>query len=251
MSEAARRNLDYYERSSGGRDDYWRYMAAPRFRMRTVLEELAKAEALRVVDLGCGNGLLLDEVARRFPATVRTGIDLSPAQVDANRRRHPDTTWLALDLARPEVVPDELQGSFDTVVACEVIEHVDDALAFLRNARSLATEGGCLVLSTQSGPVRETERRVGHVRHYSRHDVSRLLAAAGWRPVRVWNAGFPFHDLSKWWANRRPDDAMERFGTRRYGTAERALCAVLRFAFRFNSRRHGAQLFAVGRREGR
>lgn len=248
MSEAARRNLAYYERPLPGRDDYWRYMAAPRFRVRTLLREIGATAARSLVDLGCGSGLLLDEVAARFTHLELAGVDLSPALVERNRARRPSVSWHTLDLDRPDAVPEALAGRFDVVVASEVIEHVEQPTVFLGNAFALAGEGGVLLLSTQSGPVRETERRVGHVRHFSGAEAERLLVASGWVPERVWNAGFPFHDLSKWWANRRPDVSMRRFGGERYGAAQRTVCAMLRLAFRLNSRRRGAQLFAVARR---
>jgi len=249
--DATQRNLEYYGRSLEGQDDYWRFMAAPRFRVRTLVREAARTGAANLVDLGCGNGILLAEVARRLPGVELAGVDLSPALIERNRRERPEVSWHTLDLDRPGAVPEELAGGFDVVVASEVIEHVERPEALLGNARSLAAPGATLLLTTQSGPMRETERRVGHVRHFSRTEMTCSLAAAGWRPVRVWNAGFPFHDLSKWWANRRPDATMERFGTHRYGAAERAVCAALRFAFHLNSRRRGAQLFAVAQREER
>lgn len=251
MTDAVERNRAYYDRTLVGRDDYWRFMAAPRFRVRTLLAELSRTGAASVVDLGCGNGRFLDEVARRFPAIELAGVDLSPMLVEANRRRRPDASWHTVDLDQPAAVAESLAGRFEAVVAAEVVEHVERPEVFLRNAADLATTAGWLLLSTQSGPVRPTERHVGHVRHFSRQELDRLLADAGWRPVRVWNCGFPFHDLSKWWANRRPETTLERFGSRSYGWSERAVCAALRLAFRLNSRRRGAQLFAVARREGR
>ena len=74
------------------------------------------------------------------------------------------------------------------------------------------------------------------------------LRAAGWAPERVWNTGFPFHDLSKWYANRDPEGSMNRFAARPYGIKEDVICLLLRAAFRLNSRHRGAQLFAVARR---
>jgi hypothetical protein len=89
---------------------------------------------------------------------------------------------------------------------------------------------------------------VGHIRHFTAGDISELLAAAGWRPEKVWNGGFPFHDWSKKIANRNPDRMLARFGSGKYGWRERLACALLRAAFRFNSRRSGWQLFAVARK---
>jgi hypothetical protein len=89
---------------------------------------------------------------------------------------------------------------------------------------------------------------VGHLQHFTATGMRQLLSDAGWSPERVWNCGFPFHDLSKWYANRNPDATMRRFGDERYGLREDLVCWALRTAFRTNSDRRGAQLFAVARK---
>ena len=251
-NDTRRVNEAYYGSLEAGRDDYWRKMAAPRLRMSTFLRLMRTPPPARLIDLGCGNGRLLEEVARRHPSTELSGIDLSEEQIAANRRARPEITWHIADLTRHDSIPPGLHDRFDTVVASELIEHVEDPARFLRNALAVAAPGeGRLLLSTQSGPVRETERRVGHHRHFSRLEMTDLLQRSGWRPLKVWNCGFPFHDLSKWWANRDPDKSMARFSDRAYGVSENLVCMALRAAFLFNSRRRGAQLFAVAiRRDG-
>lgn len=241
-------NDAYYRRTSPGRSDYWKKMAAPRLRVRRLLEELAREEVGSVADLGCGGGELLAEAAAWKPSLRLCGVDASAAQLSENRGRHPSRDWLEADLERPAAVPPALAGAFDAVICSEVLEHVERPLELLANARTLARPGGRLLLSTQSGPVGETERAVGHLRHYSAPEVRDLLSHAGWEPLRVWNEGFPFHDLSKRLANLRPAGALERFGGAEYGPLEDAVCLALRLAFRLNSRRRGAQLFATARK---
>jgi 2-polyprenyl-3-methyl-5-hydroxy-6-metoxy-1,4-benzoquinol methylase len=245
------RNRRFYGTVSAGRDDYWRKMAAPRFRVETLLSLLAERPPRRLVDLGCGGGQLLEALRRAWPSARLMGVDLSEAQLAADRRALPGVDLVAADLDAPEAVsalaPHE--GAFDTVVAMELIEHVASPAAVLRTALRLATPGeGRLLLSTQSGPLRETERRVGHRRHFTAREMHALLVETGWRPERVWQCGFPFHDLSKRLANLRPDAAMARFDGRAYGPVEDALCLALRALFRLNSGARGAQLFAVARR---
>jgi SAM-dependent methyltransferase len=234
-------NREYYEATSAARDDYWRYMAAPRARVARIVALVRDVAPRSLIDLGCGNGQLLDEIGRAFPAMRLAGLDLSSRQIAENRERAPRIEWMTGDLSQ-EVALRE----FECVTASEVIEHLDEPRSLLENARRL---GKTLILTTQSGPLRETERRVGHVRHFTASEMSGLLTGAGWTPIRVWNEGFPFHDLSKWWANRDAEASMARFGgTERYGVRERAICLALRAAFRLNSRRRGAQLYAVARR---
>jgi SAM-dependent methyltransferase len=235
-------NVEYYERDSPAREDYWRYMAAPRARVERVVKELRRLRPRSVADLGCGDGRLLEEIARALPEARLAGVDLSRRQIETNRTKAPHVRWAAGDLQEPIEVFD----TFEAIVASEVIEHLTNPAMLLVNAHRLAATGAHLVLTTQSGPVRETERRVGHERHFKPAELRALLESNGWTPLRVWNEGFPFHDLSKWWANRDPDASMARFGTDRpYGLAERAVCLALRGAFRLNSRSRGAQLYAV------
>ena len=241
-------NLEYYLTPSPGRADYWRKMAAPRFRVATFLELLRGIRPRTVVDLGCGGGEMLLEIHRAFPDAALCGVDLAPHQVEANRRKAPAIDWRVADLDQEQPFPADLAGRFDVVVAAEIIEHVAHPEIFSRNARQLARRGtGHLVLSTQSGPVLETERRVGHRQHFSAEAMRALLRHSGWEPVRVWNAGFPFHDLSKRLANIDPDRTMKRFSGMPYTHVQNAVCCVLRALFRLNSRRRGAQLFAVAR----
>ncbi len=241
-------NVHYYSRLEAGRDDYWRRMAAPRARTETFLRLLSEEPARSLVDLGCGNGRLVAEIASRNPSLRLAGLDLSEAQVEENRRRTPGAEWKAFDLVSENPLPDTFAGSFDVAVASELIEHLPAPEQMLLHARQLVRPGGRLLLSTQSGPLRETERRVGHLRHWSAAEIADLLVKSGWRVERAWNEGYPFHDLSKWWANRDPDRTMARFSERPYGTSEKVVCALLRGAFRLNSRRRGAQLYAVARR---
>ena len=245
LRTASDANRRFYGSLTAGRDDYWRLMAAPRFRVRRILSLLADGNVRSVADLGCGNGQLLEEIARRFPSSTLAGVDLSEPQIAANRDRQPKVGWHARDLQRLITSDDPLAGKFETIIASELIEHVADPLLLLRNARVLAAPGARLIVSTQSGPVRATERHVGHQRHFTANVLTALLAEAGWKPVRVWNEGFPFHDLSKWAANINPEGALRAFDQQAYGPFKRLICAILRGAFHLNSRSRGAQLFAV------
>lgn len=244
MHEQTRRNLEYYGRLTAGQAGYWRYMPAPRSRRRVVLRTLAAANPTSVLDLGCGDGSLLTEIRSALPRARLAGIDLSAPQIEQNRRAMPEIDWYCLNAESDHAVA----RAFDAVTASEVIEHVADPEAFLRNARAMAARHGILILTTQSGRIGATERHVGHRRHFTRAEITELLRETGWTPVRVWNSGFPFHDLSKWAANLSPHRMIDQFGERPYGRFQRLVCVALRLLFLVNSNRRGAQLFAIARR---
>lgn len=248
-ASAARVNLDYYGKPKSGTTDYWRKMAAPRFRRATISKMLARVPVGRLVDLGCGGGQFLSELAATERGWSLTGIDLSPQQLAENRMEMPGIDWQCADLCSGAPLAEELQARFTAVIAMELIEHVQDPDLLLRKALALAVPGqGHLLLSTQSGPIRPTERKVGHIQHFTASQMTDRLVRAGWQPLKVWNAGFPFHDLSKWYANRNPEVSLQQFGDKPYGLYENVVCYLLRWLFQFNSQRFGAQLFALARR---
>ncbi|WP_108798764.1 bifunctional 2-polyprenyl-6-hydroxyphenol methylase/3-demethylubiquinol 3-O-methyltransferase UbiG, partial [Xanthomonas fragariae] len=106
--------------------------------------ELAGA---RVLDVGCGGGLLSESMAR-VGAQV-TAIDLAPELVKV-ARLHCLESGVQVDY-RVQSVEDlsiEQPGGFDAVTCMEMLEHVPDPIAIIRACASLLKPGGKLFLST-------------------------------------------------------------------------------------------------------
>lgn len=101
---------------------------------------------LRVLDIGCGAGLVTEPLTR-MGATV-TGIDPAAENI-AVARRHAGAEGLAIDY-RAETAEDlAARGeTFDVVLILEVVEHVTDVAAFVRTAGALVRPGGLLLAST-------------------------------------------------------------------------------------------------------
>ena len=82
----------------------------------------------RVLDVGCGIGAVAYDVAESARADV-TGIDRDPKTIAAaqQRYRHPRLRFLVGDALR-----DLPAGAFDVVILSNLLEHVEDRVAFLR-----------------------------------------------------------------------------------------------------------------------
>jgi len=105
---------------------------------------LGKVDGLRVLEVGCGAGLLTTWLVDQGAAV--TAMDVSPAMLDLARRSVGRRAELVLaDLAVP--LPFET-GSFDIVVASLVLHYVRDWEAALREIRRALSPNGVVVFST-------------------------------------------------------------------------------------------------------
>jgi len=164
--------------------------------VRSACELVRLAAPASVLEVGCGGGELAAclfgrEEERRPIAYV--GVDISPAQVEAARARLPGQTALtasAYNLPFPD-------GSFDLVMLCEVLEHLDRPPRALDEAVRVSRAG--VLVSVPWEPVwrilnlsrgkywPRLGNTPGHVQHFSRHQIrslveSRLTPAAERRP---------------------------------------------------------------------
>jgi 2-polyprenyl-6-hydroxyphenyl methylase / 3-demethylubiquinone-9 3-methyltransferase len=101
----------------------------------------------RVLDVGCGGGLLSESLARASAQV--TGIDLAPGMVEV-ARLHAAEGGLAIDyrVASAEELAQAGPGQFDVVTCMEMLEHVPDPAAMTATLARLLAPGGALFVST-------------------------------------------------------------------------------------------------------
>lgn len=102
-----------------------------------------KLAGARVLDVGCGGGLLCEALARAG-ATV-TGIDLAPGMIEVARLHAAEQ---GLDIAYNVVSAEEVSGEYDVVTCMEMLEHVPDPERMTATLAKLVKPGGAVFVST-------------------------------------------------------------------------------------------------------
>ncbi len=102
--------------------------------------------SLRILDIGCGGGLLSEPMAR-LGATV-VGADAAPRNIPV-AQVHAEQSGLTIDYRHTTAEDMAAAGEqFDVVLNMEVVEHVADPLAYLTACQQLLKPGGLMVCST-------------------------------------------------------------------------------------------------------
>ena len=112
------------------------------------IDTLASLAGKRVLDVGCGGGILSDSMARRGADVL--GIDLSGkalkvAQLHAIEAATPRVAYREV---AAETLADEMPGQFDVVTCMEMLEHVPEPSSVVAACSRLVRPGGWLFFST-------------------------------------------------------------------------------------------------------
>ena len=112
------------------------------------IKSLCPIDNLKVLDVGCGGGVLSDAMARS--GAFVTGIDLSAkalkvAQLHALEAQTPQVTYCEVSA---EALAQEQPDTFDAVTCMEMLEHVPDPASVVRACAALVKPGGWVFFST-------------------------------------------------------------------------------------------------------
>jgi SAM-dependent methyltransferase len=148
---------------------YWgwgyKYLAGIEF----FLELLGTWSFERLVDVGCGDGRLLREIAARFPGRALVGIDYSERAIALARALNP-----GLDYRRHDLLEAPLGETFDVVTLSEVLEHIPPQRipAFVDGMAALMGPGSKLLVTV---PHANQKLNPKHYQHFTRASLAAAL----------------------------------------------------------------------------
>ena len=152
------------------------------------------------LDVGCGIGDISEFLS--LQGWAGKAIDISEQAILESRKRLEHSQ---VSVACASVFLEN--GEYETILAMDVLEHIDDDEGFLRKIATLLKKNGRLVLAVPSNKRewRWDDDFYGHVRRYDRDGIQSLLERTGFRLVLCLDFTFPF-----FWFMRRIYTTMTR-----------------------------------------
>jgi SAM-dependent methyltransferase len=165
----------------GVEDTYWHIA-----RNRIIERNLRAANAARVLDIGCGRGILVEYLGLR--GIYADGVELANAPVPRSLAGRVHVGMAAQQL------PKRLRETYDSLVIADVIEHIPEPTAFLRELQTSFPAVRTVVVTV---PARKElwsnyDDYFGHYRRYDLKDLRSALEAAG---LRVEHLSYMFRSL--------------------------------------------------------
>jgi SAM-dependent methyltransferase len=138
----------------------------------------------RVLDFGCGTGVLFEAASERAAEVIGVDLVLDAARLWKDRRGLSKVRLVPAESAAVEVEP----RSVDLIVAAEVLEHIDDLGETLGFFHQVLRPGGSVVVSlpTENRAYRFGRRLAGFDGHFHLHDAASIdgvIRANGFRGV--------------------------------------------------------------------
>lgn len=161
------------------------------YMLQPLLSLLDKSKNACILDMGCGNGFLVNYlISQGYNAY---GTDASEKGIAIAKQTHPHRFFVQ-DLSTDKL-PDELQSlKFDSIISTEVIEHLYDPAGFIEQCKQILGDSGTIILSTpyhgylknvMLGLFNKWDTHIdplwvgGHIKMWSKATLTKLLTNGG------------------------------------------------------------------------
>ncbi|MCD4793730.1 MAG: class I SAM-dependent methyltransferase [Bacteroidales bacterium] len=137
---------------------------------------------VKILELGCGEGLLACEIKKLFPNFNYTGLDINDEIISEARKTCPDTKF---EVGSIYELKEYYQEKFDYVIVSEVLEHIEEPLKALTEIHKLNSDR--FIFSVPNEPIwrflnmmrlkylKDFGNTPGHIQHWSKKAFKMLI----------------------------------------------------------------------------
>jgi 2-polyprenyl-3-methyl-5-hydroxy-6-metoxy-1,4-benzoquinol methylase len=159
-----------------------------RIRARRVLP-LVKNGCANILDAGCGTGIFTFALARKFPDSMVTGIDIDDALIVSNKEVSKKTGIKNCSFITLDICQSDFAELFDLVISIDNLEHVENDELALKNLYKSIIKGGRIIIHVPGFYRRwfffrwKVNFHVdGHFRHgYTKEQILNKVKKAGFK----------------------------------------------------------------------
>lgn len=156
--------------------------------LRLTLAETKHKAVWTVADIGCGVGNKTAMMAKYYPHAKVSGYDFSKEGIAAAKKHHRHDN---LHFATKDVTKGKHKEQFDLITAFDFLEHIEDWQAMTK--KLIGINRRYMLVSSPVGRMRPYEVHIGHVRNFKKKEIETFMEAHGYKTVKTFYAGFPFH----------------------------------------------------------
>lgn len=164
-----------------------------------VISLLPEGDALKILDAGCGNGLLTAKLAALGHSVV--GIDVAEDGIEIARKNYPD---IRFEVHSGYDDFHDIVDQVDVVISTEVVEHLFTPPLYMKSVFNILRPGGALIVTTPyHGFLKNLALSLtnkwdhhhtvawegGHIKFFSPATLTAMLSEAGFVNFRFNNAG--------------------------------------------------------------
>lgn len=150
--------------------NHWYFKAKRKF-LDSIIEKYHVSAAAKVLDVGCGTGAVLDQMAgKKFTVS---GIDMNDTALAYCREK-----GFSVEKGFADKMPYQAD-TFDVVFALDVLEHLDNPEAAVREVKRVLKNGGLFIVTVPAHQWLWSyhDESLHHKKRYSKQDIQKLLHA--------------------------------------------------------------------------